>query len=44
MKKYIRKNLMVVIIFVVVLIIENTAAIWVQFLKGDLLNLAIAGD
>ncbi|MDU1412781.1 MAG: ABC transporter ATP-binding protein [Clostridium sp.] len=43
MKKYIRKNLMVVIIFVVVLIIENTAAIWVQFLKGDLLNLAIAG-
>lgn len=44
MKKYIRKNLMVIIIFVVVLLIENTAAIGVQFLKGDVLNLAIAGD
>lgn len=44
MKKYIRKNLMVIIIFVVVLLIENTAAIGVQFLKGDLLNLAIAGE
>lgn len=44
MKKYIRKNLLVIIIFVVVQLIENTAAIWVQFLKGDLLNLAIDGD
>lgn len=44
MKKYIRKNLMVVIILSVVLLIENTAAIGVQFLKGDLLNLAIAGE
>lgn len=43
MKKYIRKNLIVIIIFVVVLLVENTAAIGVQFLKGDLLNLAIAG-
>ncbi len=44
MKKYIRKNLLVIIVFVLVLLIENTAAIWVQFLKGDLLNLAIDGE
>lgn len=44
MKKYIRKNLRILITFVVALLIENTASIGVQFLKGDLLNLAIAGE
>lgn len=44
MKKYIRKNLLVVMVFLLVLLIENSASILVQFLKGDLLNLALDGD
>ena len=44
MKKYIRKNFVIAFVFLLVLLIENSASIWVQFLKGDLLNLALHGD
>ena len=44
MKKYLKQHLLYIIGLVLILVIGTMFSIWVQFLKGDILNLALEGN
>ena len=44
MKKYLKQHLLYIIGLVLILVIGTIFSIWVQFLKGDILNLALEGN